>query len=136
VVQIFNIGQPPKDRYLVVPPSTKENKNTVVYLLLDAAPIEGTLQLQYFVSVQPPDSYLHIHNLVIFFWGDPAENLQQKPLSVSYFPDKSDKTMIKSLSEHDGRAFADDQPLPKFGQNDPDFKGDKWIPVSPKDPNH
>ena len=67
-VEIFNIGQPPKDRYAVVPPATKENKLTVVYLLLKAAPIEGTLQLQYHVFVQPPDSYLYIHNLVVFFW--------------------------------------------------------------------
>jgi len=42
----IHIGQPPKDRYLVVPPSTKENKNTVVYLLLNAGLIEGTLQLR------------------------------------------------------------------------------------------
>jgi hypothetical protein len=133
-VEIFNIGQPPKDRYVVIPPVTKENKNTVVLLLLNAAPIQGTLQLQYHIFVQPPNSYFNIHNLVFFFWGDPAENLQQKPLSISYFPDKSDKEIIHSLSERDGRAFADDQPLPKFGQPDPDFKGNKWMPLSPSPP--
>jgi hypothetical protein len=131
VVQIFNIGQPPKDRYAVVPPTTKENKNTVVFLLLNATPIQGTLQLQYHIYAQPPDSYFNIHNLVLFFWADPADNLRQKPLSVSYFPDKSDKEMIHSLSEHDGRVFADDQPLPKFGEPDPTFGGNKWMQFSP-----
>jgi hypothetical protein len=67
----------------------------------------------------------------VFFWGDPPANLEQKPLSVSFFPDTSDKNTIRSLSEHDGRIFADDQPLPKFGEPDPDFRGNKWMPLSP-----
>jgi hypothetical protein len=59
--------------------------------------------------------------------------LEQKPLTVSYFADQSDKELIKSLTMKDGRVFADGEPLPKFGQADPDFKGDKWIPrVPPK----
>jgi len=131
MVQIFSIGQLPKDHYAIVPPPSKEVKNTVVLLLLNSAPIQGTLQVQYHIFVQPPDSYFFIHNLVFFFWGDPAENLQQKPISVSYFPDRSDKEVIHSLSEHDGRVFADDQPLPKFFQPDPDFKGNKWMPIAP-----
>jgi len=57
-----------------------------------------------------------------------VENLERKPLPVSYFPDKSDKELIHSLLERDGRVFADDEPLPKFDQPDPDFKGNKWIP--------
>jgi hypothetical protein len=129
--EIFNLGQPPKDRYAILPPLSKEVRNTVVLLLLQATPIQGTLQLQYHIYVQPPDSYFNIHNLVFFFWGDPAENLKQKALSVSYFPDKGDKEIIHSLSEHDGRMFADDQPLPKFGQADVDFKGNKWMPPAP-----
>jgi hypothetical protein len=129
VVEIFNIGQPPKDHYAVVPPPTKEIKRTVVWLLLDAAPIQGTLQLQYHTYIQPPNSYFRIaHNLVVFFWGDPAETLERKPLTVSYFPDKSNKELIRSMSERDGRVFADDEPLPKFNEPDPDFKGNKWIP--------
>jgi hypothetical protein len=103
-----------KKCYVVIPPSTKDGKITVVLLLLDRTPIEGTLQLQQQVAVQPPGSYFNIHNLVVFYWGDPASNLETKPLSVSYFPDKSDTEIIHSLSEHDGRVFADDQPLPEF----------------------
>jgi hypothetical protein len=114
-------------RYAVVPPTTGASKNTVVLMLLDATPIVGTLQLQQRIYVQPPGSFLNIHNLVIFFWGDPASSLESQPLSVSYFPDKSDTDTIHSLSEHDGRMFADDQPLPKFNEADPDFKGNKWI---------
>ena len=103
-----------KKRYVVIPPSTKDGKITVVLLLLDRTPIEGTLQLQQQVAVQPPGSYFNIHNLVVFYWGDPASGLETKPLSVSYFPDKSDTEIIHSLVEHDGRVFADDQPLPEF----------------------
>ena len=128
VVELFNIGQSPKTHYAVVPPVTKEDKRTIVWLLLDAAPIHGTLQLQYHVYVQPRNSYFHLtHNLIVFFWGDPAEILQQKTLSVSYFPDKSDRELIHALSEHDGRVFADNEPLPKLNKPDPDFKGNKWI---------
>jgi hypothetical protein len=136
VTQTFLIGEPPRGRYVMVPPPTKEFTNTVVWLLLDSTPIKGTLQLQYFVSLQPPNSYFQFaHNLVVFLWGDPAENLQQKPLSVSYFPDRSDNIgLIHSLSEHDGRVWADDQPLPKINQPDPEFTGNRWIIVPPPKP--
>jgi hypothetical protein len=119
-----------KKRYAIIPPFTKDAKNTIVFLLLDTSPIQGTLQLQQQVAVQPPGSYFSIHNMVVFFWGDPASGLEQKPLSVSYFPDKSDTDIIHTLSDHDGRLFADDQPLPtKFEAPDPDFKGNKWMKV-------
>jgi hypothetical protein len=124
---LFSLDKFVQPNAIVVPPPS--GKNTVVYLLLPSAPIQGTLQLQYHIFVQPPDSYMNIHNLVLFFWGDPADNLKQKQLSVSYFPDSSDKDLIHSLSLRDGRVFADDQPLPKFGQVDTDFKGNKWIPI-------
>jgi hypothetical protein len=119
-----------KNRYAIIPPFTKETKSTIVFLLLDTTPIQGTLQLQQQVAVQPPGSYFNIHNLVVFFWGDPASGLETKPLSVSYFPDKSDTDIIHTLSDHDGRLFADDQPLPtKFDEPDPGFKGNKWMKV-------
>lgn len=119
----------PRGRYAVISPSTKENKLTTVLLILDTTPIQGTLQLQQQVAVQPPGSYFNFQNLVVFLWGDPPSALEQKPLIVSYFPDKSDKDLIHGLSEHDGRIFADDQPLPKFNEPDPDFKGNKWMPL-------
>lgn len=128
-VEFFRIEQPPKDRYAVIPPPAGGDK-TVVVLLLDATPIPGTLQLQYHIYLQPPNSYFAIHNLVIFFWGQSKDALEAQQISVSYFPDKSDAGTIKSLSERDGRLFADDQPLPKFNQPDPDFKGDTWIDKS------
>jgi hypothetical protein len=125
--EIFDLVQPPRDRYAVIPPV--KPGNTVVLLLLQKSPIPGTLQLQQFVAVQPPNSYFPVvHNLIMFFWGDPPAGLLTKPLSVSYFPDADDKDLIHSLSEHDGRWFADDQPLPKFNQPDPDFRGNKWMP--------
>jgi hypothetical protein len=130
LVDIFNIGQAPQDRYAVIP--AIGTGNTVVLLLLRNTPIQGTIQLQQHIYVQPPYSYLPlVHNLVIFFWGDAPASLQTKPLFVSYFPSMSDKELIHSLSQHDGRWYADDQPLPKFNQPDPDFRGNKWMPISP-----
>jgi hypothetical protein len=125
VVQ-FSFEQFVKPTSVVIP--GRNGQPTFVYMLLPSTPIAATLQLQYFVAIQPPGSYFNIHNLVIFSWSDPADNLKLKPISASYFPDSGDKEIIHALSEHDGRVFADDQPLPKFGQPDPDFKGDKWIP--------
>jgi hypothetical protein len=103
-------------------------------MLVPDTPIDGTLQLQYKVTVQPSYSYFHIHNLIIFFWGDPADNLKLEPLVVSYFPDKGDKDTINALTVRDGRVYADDQPLPKYGQPDPDFKGNMWMEISPPQP--
>ena len=120
-------GSPP-GRYAIVPPA-KGSNTTVVLLLLTATPIPNTLQLQFHVFAQQPNTYAVLaHNLVIFFWGDPAATLEGKQLSASYFADLSDKEIIHSLSEHDGRWFADDEPLPKFNQPDPDWKGNKWMP--------
>ena len=127
VVQFFHIGKP-SNHYAVIPPAKSGNK-TVVFLLLQSVPIPATLQLQWHVFAQPQDSYFSLQNLVIFFWADPPERLETQELNVAYFPDKSDKDLIHSLSEHDGRVFADDQPLPKFTSEDTDFKGNKWMTV-------
>ena len=122
----------PQGRYAIIPPSNGAAGTTVVLLLLSATPIPNTLQLQYHVFAQQPTTYFMIaHNLVIFFWGDPVTALENKQLSASYFADLSDTEIIHSLSEHDGRWFADDQPLQKYGQPDPDWKGNKWMPLPP-----
>jgi hypothetical protein len=114
---------------VVVIPAPQGAKNSIVYMLVPDTPIDGTMQLQWGVFVQPPGSYIHIHNLILFFWGDPPEELKNNTLAVSFFPDKSDKETIKALTVRDGRVYADDQPLPKFGQPDPDFRGNKWMTV-------
>jgi hypothetical protein len=99
--------------------------------LLSQTPIKETLQLQYHVFAQQPNtSQMLAHNLMMFYWGEPATNLTGKQVSVSYFADVGDKEIIHALTQHDGRWFADDQPLPKFNQPDPDFKGNKWMPIS------
>jgi hypothetical protein len=112
----------------IVIPAPQGVKNSTVYMLVPDTPVDGTLQLQWGVYAQPPNSYLHIHNLIIFFWGENPNNLKANALAVSFFADKSDRETIKTLSFRDGRAYADDQPLPKFFQPDPEFKGNKWMP--------
>jgi hypothetical protein len=128
-VSLFSFEQFVKPSSVVLP--GQNGSPTTVYMLLPSAPISGTLQLQYHIYVQPPGSFFNIHNLVIFSWSDPPDSLKPKPMTISYFPDSGDKDMIHTLSEHDGRVFADDQPLPKLNQPDPDFKGNKWIQVGP-----
>jgi hypothetical protein len=114
---------------IIVPPKQKDG-NTVVYLLLPQAPVEETIQIQYQIYVQPRNSFLHVKNILIFFWGQTPLGLNTAPLAVSYFPDTSDTDIAHALSYHDGRVFADDQPLPKIGELNPDFKGNKWIKVT------
>ena len=126
IVEVFQIGQPPVDRYAIRKPPSGV-KQTIVFLLLDSTPIKGTLQLQYHIYAQPPGSYFFLHNLVIFVWADSADALKSQQLSVSYFPDKDDTETIKSLSEHDGRVYADGEPLPFLNEVDPDFPGDRWF---------
>jgi hypothetical protein len=112
----------------VIIPAPSGAKNSTVYMLLPVTPMDGTIQLQYKIFLQPPNSYFHVHNLIVFFWGDPPDNLKQDTLSISLFPDTSDKETIKALTVQDGRVFADGEPLPKFNVPDPDFKGSKWFP--------
>lgn len=127
IVEIFHIGQPPAERYAILPPPSGGNR-TVVFLLLKSSPIPETLQLQYHIFAQPPNSYFSLHNIVIYFWGPQSpDGLKEQQLSAFYFPDKSDKDLITALSEHDGRVFADGEPLPKLNQPDPDFPGNKWL---------
>jgi hypothetical protein len=119
---------------VVVIPAPKGVKNSTVLMLVPDTPIDGTMQLQWGVYVQPPGSYVHVHNLIIFYWGDPPEELKNNTLAVSFFPDKSDKETIKALTVRDGRVYADDQPMPKFGQPDAEWKGNKWMPFIQNQP--
>ncbi len=114
----------------IIVPAPAGSKNSMVYMLLPVSPMDGTMQLQYKIFLQPPNSYFHIHNLIIFYWGDPPENLKQDMVSISLFPDTSDKELIKALTVQDGRVFADGEPLPKFNVPDPDYKGSKFFPVA------
>ena len=128
---VFGVDQFVSPRIVVVPPPPG-GTGTVVYMLLTSVPIQGTVQIQARVFTQPPDSYYTTANLVVFLWGEPTDNLRaNQPLSVSYFADATDKDLIKALSVRDGRVYADDQPLVKMNQPDPDFKGNKWMRVLP-----
>jgi hypothetical protein len=126
-------GAPP-GRYEVITPINPQGPN-YIYILLNQTPVPGTLQIEYHVFVQPPNTYFQVaQNLFVFIWPEPVQNLVGKQLTVSYFGDASDKDLIKTLTYHDGRWFADDQPLMNIGHPDADFKGNKWSrgPVLPK----
>lgn len=132
---IISVGNEPKSAYAIQPQGEKpfniNGKNIAfVYLLLHSTPIQGTVQLQWGVFAQPRNSYFMVaHNLLVTLWGDPQGGLGQNAFDISYFPDTGDKETIKSLTVRDGRVYADGEPLPKLGQVDPDFKGNKWMPA-------
>lgn len=133
VTELYSWAGQDNPRMVVVPPPAG-GKQTIVYMLLKKTPIPETVQIQYHIFTQPPTSFLLFQNLVVFFWDDPTSNLTQHFLTVSYFPDESDKEPIKGLSVRDGRVFADDQPMLKFNSPDPEFKGNKWIRMQPAPP--
>jgi hypothetical protein len=112
---------------IVIPRQDKDKGISVVYMLLPEEPIEETVQVQYKIFLQPRNTYFHIKNVVVFFWGDPPDNLKLEPLEISYFPDPSDKDIAHALSLRDGRVYADEEPLPKFSVADADFKGNRWM---------
>jgi len=130
---IITVESKPNPRYAVQTSSDGKpvvlggKSLTPVCLLLSATPIQGTVQLQWGYAAEPRNSYFMLwHNILCTFWGDPPGNLGQQAFNVSYFPDKGDTDLIKSLNVVDGRIYADGEPLPKLGQADPDFKGNKW----------
>ena len=125
-IDYYNVGHEPSIR-LVTVPATPNAKFSIVAFLLSNSPIPETLQLQYRVFAQPPNSYINIHNIVIFFWSESLANLSDQQISASYFPDNSDTELIHSLRAQSGRIFADGEPLPLFNQPDPGFTGDKWM---------
>jgi hypothetical protein len=133
-INTFNVAKESTGgKYAVLPPPDKSSGgNSTVFLLLDATPIPGTLQLQYHIYTQPPYSYfVLVHNLVVFFWGQSTDQLSQQPLYASFFPDKRDKDTIQKLTVKDGRVYADGEPMPFFNRPDPTFKGNKWILYPP-----
>jgi hypothetical protein len=83
-------------------------KGAWVFMLLKSAPIFQTVQINYHIYVQPKSSYHVTGNILSFFWDDPADNLKQFALEVSYVPDPTYKGRIYSvLSVKDGHIFAD-----------------------------
>jgi hypothetical protein len=87
-------------------------KGAMIYMLLKSAPIYQTVQLNFRIYVQPKGSYHNVGNVLIFFWADPAANVKEFPLEVSYVPDPSYKGVVYSkLSMKDGHVFADAQQI-------------------------
>jgi hypothetical protein len=87
-------------------------RGAMVFMLLKSAPIYQTIELKWHVFSQPHGSYGLLNNVLIFSWGDPADNLKQHPLEVTYVPDPTSKDpAFKGLSVKDSAVFADDKKL-------------------------
>ena len=136
VISTFWLRDQFQSNYVVFPPPKGvPNSSATVLMLVPETPIDGTLQLQYSIFMEPPSSYWHIHNMILFSCPCDAMDLKNYSFDVSFFPDKSDKETIKAFTVRDGRVYADDQPMPKFGQQaDPDWKGNKWMQVGQPSP--
>ena len=84
----------------------------LVFMLLKAAPIYQTIEMKWHVASQPHGSYGVKNNLLTFGWGDPAENLKQYPLEVTYVPDPTVTIApFKTLSVKDNAVYVDDTKL-------------------------
>jgi hypothetical protein len=112
-VEYFQATGTNATNFVVVPMPTAQGstqKGAVVCLLLKSAPILQTVQINFRIFVQPKSSYFPRANVITFFWGDPAENLKQYPIEVSYVPDPTYKGVVYSkLSVKDGHIFADNE---------------------------
>jgi hypothetical protein len=113
------------DRLLILPTTNRlllqsapKAPTGLAFLLLHDAAIPQTLQLQYFVSIQPRSSYTVLDgapNVVVFRWGDSIESLKQHYIEANYIADKSASAIVKTLSVRDGLPYADGKPLPIDG---------------------
>jgi zinc-ribbon domain len=113
-VESFSAAQGNSAKFVVYafPLTNNAQKGALVFMLLKSAPIFQTLQINFRIYVQPKSSYSVRGNIVRFVWGDPAENLKQWPLEVSYVPDPTYKGVVYSnLSVKDGHIVADEQQI-------------------------
>jgi F0F1-type ATP synthase membrane subunit b/b' len=87
-------------------------KGAVVFMLLKSAPIYQTIEVKWHVYSQPRGSYTLINNILLFVWDDPADNLKQYPLEVTYVPDPTSKNpAYKALTVKSNSLFADEQKI-------------------------
>jgi len=111
-VEHFPTAQGDTSTLVIVPlPAVQgqAQKGALVFMLLRGAPIFQTVQINARIFVQPKSSYFVQANILRFFWGDPAENLKQYPLEVSYVPDLTyHGPTYKALSVKNGHVFADE----------------------------
>jgi hypothetical protein len=78
----------------------------LVFMLLKSAPIYQTIEVKWHVFSQPRGSYGVSNNVLIFSWGDPADNLKQHALEVTYVPDPTSKDpAFKALSVKDNASL-------------------------------
>jgi hypothetical protein len=94
---------------LVVP--TSKGNGAIVFMLLKSAPIYQTIEVKWRVFSQPRASYFVMNNILRFSWGDPADNLKQFPLEVTYVPDPTSTSPAKALSVRGNSVFADDSKI-------------------------
>lgn len=86
------------------------------FLLLPNSPVSETLQVQFNQTVPASGSFFNVHNLLGCFIQKQSEGeLLGKPVSVSYFPDTSDKNLMHTLTTKDGQLFSDGVLIPLAG---------------------
>jgi hypothetical protein len=92
---------------VLIVPMPKGN-GAMVFMLLKSAPIYQTIEVKWRVFSQPRASYIVTNNVLRFVWGDPADNLKQNPLEVTYVPDPTSISPVKALSVRGNSVFADE----------------------------
>jgi hypothetical protein len=107
----FKTGQVPEDFITI----TRTPLSHVLAMRLKKTPYPETVRLQWFVAVQPPDSYVVIGNVVILpYWEDSIEKLSQRSMFVSYLADANPSVgtpFVKALSQKDNALYGDGKVL-------------------------
>jgi hypothetical protein len=105
----FKTGMPSTDFILV----TRNASSHLLAMRLKRIPYRETVRVQWYVAVQPPDSYFVIGNIVILpYWEDTAARLSERSMFVSYIADENPpagSSLFKALSEKAGALLADGQ---------------------------
>ena len=95
-----------------------------VYVLLPKPPIPQTLQIQWELAVQPPNSYWILgSNLVVLRWADSVDRLRSKPISVRFVGDPTSEPQFHGLERRGDRVYVDGEPVMwGFAEDDPVLK--------------
>lgn len=130
-LSILDVPSDTAGKHSVIPGSSFPGKTTVwFYMLLPEVPLKQAMRVQFHQTVAAAGSFLIFHNVVIMAVEANAQaELLGHDVSVEYFVDPADKTIISKLESRGGRVFADGEALPKIGEkNDPEFIPNRLFP--------
>ena len=83
-----------------------------------------SIKIFYDNDAQSPEDWKDENVFLVGYHRDFTVDRGQREL-ITIFNEEE----FKKDNGYHGRVYADGEPLPKLGQVDPDFKGNKWMPA-------